>query len=313
MPLHVIDCEDITKIKCDALVSVKEKPFLEKKVSKPIVNKEEIGNAKIAKADNSLQKYVVHVVIPAWRGGNFNEINQLGESYQNALELAKKYDCETIVFPLLSSGSDGYPKKQVFYITTKTISNFLQENEMTVIIGVQDRTYAINQTFAINQTLYEDISKYISKKLHNLLIDNCFYCKKVDFYDYEIDAHVSPSLKEKLSKIHDDFATTLLKFIETKGITEVECYKKANVSRQTWYKIVNEKNYKPSKITVISFAIALRLTLEETQKLLATVGYTLSESSRFDIIIEYFIEKGVYDVFTINETLFLFNEICLVV
>ena len=94
-------------------------------------------------------------------------------------------------------------------------------------------------------------------------------------------------------------------------MTDVECYKRANVSKQTWYKIMNEKNYRPSKVTVISFAIALRLTLEETNDLLETVGLTLSKSSKFDIIIEYFLINGIYDVFTINETLFKFDQVCL--
>ena len=91
----------------------------------------------------------------------------------------------------------------------------------------------------------------------------------------------------------------------------MECYKKANVSKQTWYKIMNEKDYRPSKQTVISFAIALELSLEETKHLLETVGFTLSKSSKFDIIIEYFLLNREYNIFTINETLFKFDQVCL--
>ena len=119
------------------------------------------------------------------------------------------------------------------------------------------------------------------------------------------------SLAEMLSNLDDTFAVTLLKLIDVKGITDVECYKKANVSKQTWYKIMNEKYYKPSKNTVISFAIALKLSLEETNRLLQTVGFTLSKSCKFDVIIEYFILHKEYDVFTINETLFKFDPPCL--
>ena len=74
---------------------------------------------------------------------------------------------------------------------------------------------------------------------------------------------------------------------------------------------MNERDYKPSKNTVISFAIALKLTLEETRRLLATVGFTLSKSSKFDIIIEYFLTIGEYDIFKINQTLFEFDQVCL--
>lgn len=118
-------------------------------------------------------------------------------------------------------------------------------------------------------------------------------------------------LLDMLEKMDESFTVTLLKLIDLKGITDVECYKKANVSKQTWYKIMNEKDYKPSKNTVISFAIALELSLDETKRLLSTVGFTLSRSSKFDIIIEYFITNGVYDIFTINETLFAFDQVCL--
>lgn len=317
MPLHVIDDEDITKIRCDALVSVVENTLLEETDGEAVlreesssVNKEEIGNAKITKADNAPQKYVVQTVIPTWHGGSFNELKRLRESWQNALELTKKYNCETIAFPLISF--EGYPKDQVLSITTKTISEFLRETETTVFLVVQDRF-----SYEINQDLCSDVARYVFERE---VFDPYCYCmsSKDAFCDDTNETvfaktrkSVSPSLEEKPSKVQDDFTTTLLKLIKAKGVTEVECYKKANVSRQTWYKITKEKDYSPSKNTVISFAIALRLTLEETQKLLATVGYTLSDSSRFDIIIKYFIEKSVYDVFTINETLFFFHEFCL--
>lgn len=112
------------------------------------------------------------------------------------------------------------------------------------------------------------------------------------------------SLIALLRSVDDGFAVTLLKLIDAKGMDDVACYKAANVSRQTWYKIMNDPDYRPSKNTVLSFAIALRLTVEETRALLATVGLALSPSSRFDITVEFFISEGVYDLFTINAALF---------
>ena len=111
--------------------------------------------------------------------------------------------------------------------------------------------------------------------------------------------------------IDEGFCLTLLRLIDAKGMSDVECYKKANVSKQTWHKIMNDKNYRPSKNTVISFAIALELTLSETKDLLGRVGYALSRSSKFDIIIEYFITRGIYDIFEIDETLFKFDQVTL--
>lgn len=87
------------------------------------------------------------------------------------------------------------------------------------------------------------------------------------------------------SNVENVFSTALLRLINKKGIGDVACYKKANIEKQTWLEIINEKNYMPSKNTIIAFAIALELTLDETQNLLVTFGFTLSKSNKFDLII----------------------------
>ena len=126
-----------------------------------------------------------------------------------------------------------------------------------------------------------------------------------DFFDEP------PSLTDFIRDMDDTFAVRLLKLIDKKGMSEVECYKAANVSRQTWYKIMNEKDYRPSKNTVICFAISLHLTYEETQALLATAGFILSGSILFDKIIAYCIREGNYDIFSINAMLYSYDAECL--
>lgn len=115
-------------------------------------------------------------------------------------------------------------------------------------------------------------------------------------------------IHEILRQADESFAQTLFKLIDARHISDVECYKKANVSRQTWHKILSDDSYRPSKTTVIAFAIALELNLDETKHLLQTVGFALSKSIYFDIIIEFFISQGEYDVYKINSVLYKFDQ-----
>ena len=120
------------------------------------------------------------------------------------------------------------------------------------------------------------------------------------------------SLQEYMETKEKSFGWKLFELIDKSGMTDVECYKKANVDRKTFSKIKNNPDtYKPSKQTAVAFAIALHLNLDETQELLATAGLTLSKSFVFDKIIRYFIQKGNYNVYEINEALFEFDQVLL--
>ncbi len=332
MPLHIIR-QDITKIECDAIVNAANSSLLGGGGVDGAIHKaagsgllEECktlggcntGDAKITKGYNLPCKHVIHTVGPIWHGGKHGEKILLESCYKKSLELAKNNGCGSIAFPLISSGIYGYPKDKALSVAVETIREFLFDNEMTVYIAVFDKA-----SYQISEELFDNVAEYIDDNYVDENEELCSYNRQRRIFrecDFDVrDPRLEEralssqriSLEDMLSKMDDNFAVTLLKLIDLKGITDVECYKKANVSKQTWYKIINEANYKPSKNTVIAFAIALELTLEETKHLLATVGFALSKSSKFDIIIEYFLLNGEYNIFTINETLFEFDQVCL--
>lgn len=331
MPLHIIR-QDITKLKCDAIVNAANNTLLGGGGVDGAIHKaagvgllEECktlggcntGDAKITKGYDLPCKYVIHTVGPIWYGGSSGEKELLNSCYKKSLSLAKENGCESVAFPLISSGVYGYPKDKALSVAVKTISEFLFDNEMLVYIVVFDKA-----SYKISEELYDDVVAYIDDNYAQEKEERYLYRRSMQCNNYQEDLELLQekslepisldiSLSDMLANIDDNFAVTLLKLIDIKGVSEVECYKKANVSKQTWYKIMNEKHYKPSKNTVISFAIALELSLDQTKQLLSTVGFTLSKSSKFDIIIEYFLIKEEYNIFTINETLFKFDQECL--
>lgn len=229
---------------------------------------------------------------------------------------------ESIAIPLISSGTYNYPKDKVLKVAVSTISKFLKTHELNVYLVVYDKT-----SYEFSRRLYGEILKYVSDNFDRGRIgvprkkplrgwpDVCLNYEKsmryVEIPEWLSEDKDESSIESLLEEMDETFAVTLLKLIDLKGMTDVECYKRANVSKQTWYKILNEKNYKPSKNTVIAFAISLKLTYEEAQSLLSTVGFTLSKSIRFDVIIEYFLKREIYDIMKINQILFEFDQPCL--
>lgn len=120
-------------------------------------------------------------------------------------------------------------------------------------------------------------------------------------------ATLDAEIAQLVSTLDAPFSTTLLALIDARGMTDAEVYHRANISRQLFSKIRGNESYRPSKQTVVALAIALELDMSATQDLLARAGFTLSKSSKFDVIVRFFIERSIYDLFQLNEVLFAYD------
>lgn len=333
MPLEIVR-NDITKMAVDAIVNAAKESLLGgggvdgciHRAAGPELLAEcrtlggcKTGDSKITKAYRLPCKYVIHTVGPVWNGGKYSEREKLVSCYQTSLALAKEHGCETVAFPLISSGIFGYPKDQALRVAVDIIGEFLMENDMTVYIVIFDRA-----AYQISGKLFSDIAEYIDDhyvdehtdsqrerfyRLKRLEMEENLACEKsaAPYAPMAVSA-VGGSLDDLLNGLDAGFSETLLKLIDRTGKKDSEIYKKANVDRKLFSKIRNNPDYKPSKATAIAFAIALELDLEETKDFIARAGFALSHSNKFDVIIEYFIKQQNYDVFAINEALFAFDQ-----
>ncbi|MBB5181204.1 O-acetyl-ADP-ribose deacetylase (regulator of RNase III) [Planomicrobium koreense] len=260
------------------------------------------GNAVATPAFNLQARYVIHAVGPVWQGGGQGEERLLRSAYSTSLNLAQELGCESIAFPLISSGIYGYPKDQALEIAISEIRRFLQDHEMLVYLVVFDQ-----KSFVISESLADSINSYIDE--HYVEEMAVRYPRlEQEVILHEAEAKLPASLEDFLAHIDEPFSVRLLRFIDEKGMEDVETYKKANVDRKLFSKIRNSPSYTPMKKTIIAFAIALELDLDETEELLESAGYALSRSNKFDVIIEYFIVHEKYDIYEINEALFSFNQ-----
>ena len=324
MPLIIVR-NDITKMKADAIVNAANETLLGgggvdgciHRAAGPELLAEcrtlggcRTGEAKITGAYRLSCRYIIHTVGPVWNGGKYGEREQLASCYRTSLALAKEHGCETVAFPLISSGIFGYPKNQALRVAVDTIGEFLAENDMTVYIVIFDRA-----AYQIGNKLFADIAAYIDDHYVDAHTDSrrermrrMGVVENRMLTAYEEAPVAASGLDEVLAHLDAGFSETLLKLIDRSGKKDTEVYKKANVDRKLFSKIRNNPDYKPSKPTAVAFAIALELSLPETRDLIARAGYALSSSSKFDVIIEYFIMQRDYDIFKINEALFAFDQ-----
>lgn len=266
-------------------------------------------------------KYVIHAAGPVYHQWDPEQSEKLLRSaYANSLRLAVENKCESIAFPLISSGIYGYPKKEALRVATSVIEDFLSGYDMDVYLAVFDKA-----AFKISEKLLGEVASYIDEhyvKKHKAIRRELLDVERKALDEAELIQYNVPmpqiaesileaptdDIDDLVSKLDEPFSTTLLRFIDAKGKTDVEVYKRANLDRKLFSKIRTGKGYMPSKRTAIALAVALELTLDETDDLLQRAGFALSHSQKFDVIIEYFIISGKYNVFEINEVLFKYDQ-----
>lgn len=311
MPLEIIR-NDITKVQVDAIVNAANSSLLGgggvdggiHKAAGPELLEEcrtlngcPTGQAKITKGYKLPAKYVIHTVGPVWHGGSQGEEQLLRDCYRNSLALAKEYGLESIAFPLISAGAYGYPKDQAMQVAISVIGEFLMNHEMMVYLVVFDKSAVV-----LSEKLFASINQYIDDRYveeHAILRDY----QVREFYPV-----AGRNLEDLVNHLDETFSQMLIRLIDEKGMTDPVVYKKANLDRKLFSRIRNNIHYRPSKPTVLAFAISLKLNLDETKDLLARAGFALSHSSKFDIIVEYFIEAGMYNIFEINEVLYAYDQ-----
>lgn len=348
MPLKIVR-QDITKMNVDAIVNTTNEEmigysgvdFAVHEAAGPelddfckTITPLGLGMAKITPGFKLKAKHIIHTSGPIWQGGLQGESIILKSCYIESLKLAVDNGFESIAFPLISSGAYGYPKDKVLKFAIEVITEFLLRHELIVYLCVFDRC-----SYEFSKELFNDISDFIrDDKSERKEISFCSSyipsCEEDVLTEEPSDFSVCSSLRQetsvvplceiKYSSVKDKtlheymkamdkpFAYKLFDLIDEHGMTDIECYKKANIDKKTFSKIkCNPKTYKPSKQTAVAFAIALKLNLEETQDLLSSAGLTLSRAFVFDKIIRYFIQKEIYDIYEINEALFEFDQMLL--
>lgn len=293
------------------------------------------GKAKITRGYKLPAKYIIHTVGPIWHGGDYSERELLTSCYRESLSLAAKHDCKSVAFPLISAGAYGYPRAEALRVAMDTCSDFLMEHEMMIYIVVFDR-----DSLFVSEKLFTDIRRYVDDNYVSEMTANesrrrselfgaamaapqamsaaaekkphLFRAKsaKLDMPMAELccEEALPDDLEKAVAQIDESFTEMLLRKIDEKGLTDAQCYKKANIDRKLFSKIRSDVHYKPKKITVIAFAAALELPIDETRDMLMKAGFALSHSSKFDIIIEYFFTHKMYDIIEINEALFAFDQ-----
>ena len=300
------------------------------------------GSAVTTPGFNLPCRWVVHAVGPAWRGGAHGEEQQLRSCYQSIFAEVERLGASSVAYPLISAGIYGYPQAEALRIAREETAAFLDRVDddvrVTLVVFSRDVIRAGGSLLADLQEYIDDAyveaSPHIRRRMEEreslpdwVLEDEAlsptapapsaqmsapsspYTAAALECMSFGSEPQSQPAdLADLLAHLDEPFSTTLLALIDARGMTDAQVYKRANISRQLFAKIRANAGYRPTKPTAVALALALELDYDQTQDLLSRAGLTLSRSSKFDVIIEFFIDRGVYDIFRVNEALFAYDQ-----
>ena len=290
------------------------------------------GEAAVTKAFRLPARFIIHTVGPVWQGGDHGEFETLRSCYRKSLLLAEQLGCQSIAFPLISTGIYGFPRDKALEIALSCFREHLTDSEMEITLVVFDRG-----SVALSASLVDEVEQFIDERYvkrqleKEMSRDSMIYGAEHERRDafrrrqgftipypaesakpgrekarkqQKTPAIKQGSLQDAINNIGETFQQRLLHMIDDRSYTDAQVYKKANLDRKLFSKIRCNEAYNPSKKTVLSLALALELNLDETVDLLARAGFALSPSSKADLIIEYCIQNEKYDVMDVDTILF---------
>ena len=350
MPLKIVR-NDITNVKADVIVNTaNSKPIYaggtdlavyqaagadELLAERKKIGCIERGDIAVTGAYALNAKYIIHTVGPVWVDGKHNEFETLKSCYAKSLHKALELGCDSIAFPLISTGVYGFPKDKALQIAVSVFSRFLMENEMQIILVVFDK-----KSFQLSRQLVGEIDSfidenYIRQKRRSEYSRRPFSRSRIESditYDSEVYEECSRyteeeesetellmsvpmpekamSLEEELKNVGMSFHDKLFELIGKSGMDNKDVWKRANLDRKHFSKIQCDEKYHPKKKTVMALCIALELDLEQAKDLLARADWAFSPSSKVDLIVQKAIIDKQYDIYQLNLVLFKYtNEI----
>ena len=286
-----------------------------------------VGSAAATPAFALHANYVLHTVSPVWMDGHHGEAALLRSAYDAALNLAASLRCASVAFPLMAAGSYGFPHDVALAVAIRAITDFLMDHDMTVSLVLFN-----GKAFGLAASLFDDLKSYIDDRYVAAQSKKEYRSDRRSFRrdrgalsslslmagsaaaadeacteaatPLPFAANAAPTgLADYLKQSEATFSEYLLDLLRERQGKDSEVYKRAEVSKQLFSKILSTKDYRPTKSTAIQLAIGLQLDLNGTQKLLEKAGYALTRSSKSDLVVQYYIERGIYSVTFINEAL----------